>query len=462
MNRLTLLHIILLFLGLLLGGLISCTSEEPGIVPINNEEEVNIPFPFTKGQANTGNPEDSVATARLIVLRNGKVLKNILKDFSEINGESHIVFEKIPMNTGYADFFMITNEASAGWNLSVSTYAEGAVLSASALKSIVKNYNAYPQVRDGLPPIPMVGIHEKMYVHSDSLTYKDWGKPSQEVVNTGEVERMYAKVSIDIDCVFADMPNLGDPVTIDSICIKTLPKKAYLAPISYWESDFFDGTTHPLTSEYYTRTTDRFDGSFSFYIPEYIITDTAQYAYIFVKLKLVNSPDVTRDYRVVIGNGIGTDRNAYLLGNNKTIADLIINRNKHYNFVVHIKGFDGSSGSDLDIIGKIVDWNASSTDPEEPYEYDLSVPNGDFKIGSGAYEGVATITTDHKNGWRATLGGSYGTDCTITEPSNAGTVNQYGTKLKFRIAAGATQPSDGWIINVKAGKINKQIKVTRN
>jgi len=445
---------------ILIGTVLSCTTNELDLkqIPSEKNEDITIDMPLTKGNVNTGDPNDSVAMARLIIIKGGKVQVNEKKEYSEILGSSDIIFRDIEVPVGYADFFMITNEASANWNFDAGQYQKGSYLQSSVLKREILNYTTNPQVGDGLPPIPMVGIHEGLYAHTDSLTYKEWGTVNQAVVNSGDVKRLYAKVSLNVDCIFSQMPNGGEPLTIKKITVKNLPKKSYLSPFRYAENNFFE---HDITlnSQNYTRTGQRFDGNFSFYVPEYLVSDTSKYTHILLQVSLVNDPTIVRNYRIVVGNGIqGTNKNEYLLGLTKTAEDLVIDRNTHYEITAHLKGFDGTSGSDLTIVGKIVDWNTKPTDPEKPQEYSLDITTSNLTVPSGMgtsgtpYEGIIHITTDYTKGWTATQGtGTSG----VTFPGH--TFPEGGKQLKFRIAGG----SSPWTINVTAGKITKRITLTQ-
>ncbi|MDR1937326.1 MAG: hypothetical protein LBQ73_02345, partial [Tannerellaceae bacterium] len=328
MNR-RILYTGLISMSLLLYGIASCTSDEFRLIPSQEEEEEETRPPvtvMTKSDVNLSEPEDSIATVRWIVLSPaGEVLFNEIKNAAEINAlpdanagkagkQVEISFTAL-LTTHYAGFFMIANELST-WNL--GSYTVGSTVSSETLKGKVLTYSNNSLMQVGTL-IPMAGIYEHLYIAADGKTYKVANDPSTKQ-NPGDIERLYARVSLTIDADTANLLN-KDPLDIKSLRVMRMPKQSYLAPLLYTGTDFVDGGYVPIITsgpaKNYTAYNpltkgNSFDGDFSFYIPEYILSDTSKYTYMKAVVELRGGLD-SLEYRIAIGDSVADGNNAWML-----------------------------------------------------------------------------------------------------------------------------------------------------
>lgn len=420
---------------------LSCTSEEQKLIPIPSEtEKITLEIPFTK--ANEAN-EDLIKSGRIIVCKNTGTKDVIVNTNVPIQTTPDIIF-KVEVPVGYMNIYLIGNEDPL-WNLN-------GISNSNDLKSIKQFYTAYPII-DG-NTIPMFEQYENVYVDENGIVTNN-GSTVDLNNPLGTVKRIFSKVSLNLECVYNDLQNGNDPIQLDSVSIKRMPKHSYLVPFQNYTgtqtTDFFSGANANVANDFpYTGpSTNRtgFNGSTYFYIPEHIMGDTTYYTYLSIVVNLVGGATETqREYKLVVGDGIADGKNDYLLGPNKTVPDVIVTRNTHYMFDVKITSYTETSGSDLDIIAKIVDWDATPTDPKKPDEYSLSVSDSEIQIASVPFNGVINVTTDCPDGWSASS----------TSPG-VNITGQGGSKLTFDISSG----SSPWVIFVKAGKVERKITISQ-
>jgi hypothetical protein len=290
----------------------------------------------------------------------------------------------------------------------------------------------------------------------------------------GTVKRIFSKVILDFSARFTELNNGGDPIKIDSIVLRRLPKTSYVAeqttPYSYtWNSaptQFFDGRNAFETSD--TVKDDHVGAHRAFYIPEYIVSDTGSYSYISVNVNLKDVTDAStaREYRIVIGDGIDQTKfpgrtNAYLLGNQKITSDVRISRNTQYKFTCWLVSYDQSSEQALKIYPQVMAWDSIATDPEDVYHYELKVSDSEFdltNVTSASYTGQTTIKTDYGGGWDAVVT-SGNAHCTL-EGDVSG---QPSGSLRFTYTGGAGTEAR---IEISTGpadrRITKYISVFKN
>jgi hypothetical protein len=314
----------------------------------------------------------------------------------------------------------------------------------------------------------MVGIYEHLYAAAGRIYNKD----TDTDVEVGRVERLYAKVTFKITALFSEQNNDGDSIDIKSIRIKNMPAYSYLSPYLYLSTNVLDGAMVAPNANnyknYYPSDPDScFRGVFSFYIPEYQLSDTSKYTYASIEVNLRNDPASQREYRIVVGNGIsrynepGKD-NAWLLNpgsSDRGIADLKINRNTHYYFDASIVDFDLRGEQELELHAVIRDWDDTSLDSIWIQDYTLAVSQDLFTLPeNSSFTGILNVITDHSKGWEAWVTGSGHTR--FPDHSNASSTpsGQVANYLRFAYDGVALSPPD--TIHIKAGKLTKKIIIT--
>jgi hypothetical protein len=425
---------------------------------------------MTKTPVDLTNPEDSVVGVRWIVLSNPgrKVLVNEYIDRDSIedltsNHEATISF-RAKIERHYADFFMIANEFSA-WGL--GSYAVGSIVFPETLKEKILNYSTYLQVNTS-NLIPMAGIYEHLYIAADGKTYKNGDNTTGVLQDPGEIERLYAKVTFKLTALASKQSNDGDSIDIEKIAIKRMPTSSYLAPYLYLGTTTFDGADIPVSpgANYvnsFAVTDSLFRGMFSFYIPEYLVSDTAKYTYASVGVRLRSDADAKREYRIVIGNGITTFKNDSLLkptSPGRSYTTLSINRNTHYYFDASIINFDLRGEQEIEIRPRILDWGVTPVDSAYIRDYYLTVGQDKFVVppSASSFYGVIRVTTDYTDGWSAVVTPS-GAYTTVTAPA---TFPVPTGDLRFTyngtLFVAPSHPAD--TISITAGALTKKIIIT--
>jgi hypothetical protein len=460
------------YICLLILGIVTCTSDEfqketpPLPPPDPSPEQVEI---MTKSVVDLSNPEDSVAQVRWIVLTTGGVvLVNQHIDADSIrkltvDHKATITFKAL-LPGGYADFFMIANELPV-WNL--GNYDKDDVLSSETLKALMTSYTSFLPTNPSLLVnnanlVPMVGIYEHLYAASGRIYNKD----TDTDVDVGKVERLYSKVTFNITALLSKQNNDKDPIDIVNIALKNMPAYSYLAPYLYLGTSVLNGATVLPTSANYKNTYDPgiaaeadscFRGVFSFYIPEYLLTDTSKYTYASVLVKLRNDATAQKEYRIVIGDGIAkynqtTKNNAWLLDHqgDRSVVDLRIGRNIHYHFDAKIINFSLRGEQQVEIRPIIEPWNVTNVDSVFIRDYTLTVSQDMFELKSGSsFTGKVTVTTDHPGGWTSSVKAGTG----------ATTIPNTGIDWLEFLYSGTTLAIPD-TIHVKAGTLTKKILIT--
>jgi hypothetical protein len=416
---------------------VSCLQEEEYAGKSNRPGElVNVQIPFTRGSQAE---EDQIAEARLIACyANGGQQVWVNK----LQSAPNTTF-KLSLPVGTLNLYLIANEQKS-WKLDQLT-------TATQLKEKMLNYAAYPEV-DASHPAPMFGKFEQLYIHSDGTTTATQGGS----LGGENVQRIFSKVSLKLSCRFKDLANGGIPIEVKSVSVKRMPKASYLEQARYtgaYPAGFFDGVQAPATDyapTYEQQQIAGFSGTSTFYVPEYLVNDTALYTYLSIVLNVKGSAHVEKEYRLVIGDGLKNKQhdNAYMLGKNKTVNDLNITRNTHYVFEAKILGFDLTGNKDIALRTEVLTWEAQSSAPEIAPPYNLTISQSEFAIPADAipYEGATTIETDHPEGWSAVSSQAH----IVLE--GAPIRQRPSGQLKFKVS----RKSEG-LIEVKSGPISKRI-----
>jgi hypothetical protein len=430
-------------------GITTCASDEhplPGGGGGGNSvvDTLSVPIqvPFTKAP-NDNLPENRIVSARIIVIKQDRVTNNRILNGIDISESNIQITDLVPV--GYVDFFVIVNELVA-WNL--DDIHIGDIYFSNNLKQKIVTYNAGYPVVDATHPIPMFKMYENLQITENASTLLN-----NAPVALSSVERLYAKVSLELDCTFANLANGGDPIEIKQVSIKSMPKESYLAPTSYTKtgaSDFFDGST--LTASNYTWTATGFESDFLCYIPEYLVSDISRNTYISAIVNLVADANSEREYKIVLGDSI-TKGNAYMLGNTKLYSDVRISRNTHYHFAGNIKSFDIRAEEDIELRPKILAWEETAVDSVIFQKYNLDVSQDLFQLSQVPFDGVINVDTDHPKGWSA-VPVSSGNHTTLIGGPYTG---KSSGVLKFHYDGQAIIGAD--TIKVTAGNVTKKILV---
>jgi hypothetical protein len=420
--------------------------------------ELPINLPVTRA-INDINPENKVEKARLIVIKNSIVANN--KTFKIEDGylshlDSVFVLDTIPV--GKVDMFIIVNE-KAEWGL--DAIAKRSIYFPEDIEKKTLTFSTYPVVSTA-NPIPMYKQYRDLYVTSQPATFTLQNGTPIEMDSLGVVDRLYAKVTLIISAKFSEMVNGGDPILLDSVFIKSIPKHSYLTPshgLLYPASGgYFNGAETPRHINY--ASTDSLRDTLTWYIPEHRLSDPAYMTSIYVKASLAENNEVDEQVAfdpIVLGDGMASHSQAEMRsGGNMPITNWFITRNTHYTVNARIKSFSKTNESEMIIRTNILTWNETPIDEKVIWQYDLDVSQDIFYIPSaGNFEGTVMIETNHPEGWN--VSGSAGLTFSNGSSTYAPDLsNQMGTLLKFRYAG----TGDG-SIDVKAGLLSKHIKIVR-
>jgi hypothetical protein len=487
MNKI-LIHITLIAVALLVAMTPSCSDEmivepvpdKPTQPPIDDpfkDGELPINLPVTRSINEAGVLEDSIKSARLIVIKNSVVANN--KTFTIADGHlSHLdsvyVLDTIPVGT--VDMFIIVNEKPE-WDL--DAIPKKSIYSPGDIERKTLTFSNYPVVdEDNL--IPMYRQYRDLKV-SEAGTFTLANGDSILMSALGEVYRLYAKVTFVLKATFADLANGGDPIKINEVSIKSMPRYSYLTPsvgllFPASAGEYFHGTpTYPVHNvDNYKEETDGLRDSLIWYIPEHRLSDTTYLTYISVKASLKDvditlQPDEQVTFKkIILGDGadiipqdslrVGKDKD----GNNASLDNWFITRNTHYKVNATITSFSKTNESMIDIKMRVVNWTETTIGDKDIWNYDLKVSQDEFYIkGADDYYGVVTVETNHPEGWSAEPSHTShikfeesptGTDYTKNDLSG-----QMGTQLRFKTINGLPDT----YIDVKAGPIVKRINLKR-
>ncbi|MDR1258218.1 MAG: hypothetical protein LBK65_02905 [Tannerellaceae bacterium] len=427
-------------------------SEDPGteIPPVDPFKEGSVPIkvPITRA-VNDNDPENRIESVRLVIIRQNVVTNN--KMLGNLSSITNIQLTDIAP-VGYVDLFVIVNELPV-WNLGGIQIND--ILSPNVLKNKVLSFNSGYPVVNASHPIPMFRMYENLRIMLNGETLLN-----NVPVLLSSVERLYAKVTFELNCTFADLDNGGDPIEIKHVLLKSMPKESYLAPAQYTKSspsDFFDGGVLAMKADSnYTWNSNQFNSDFVCYIPEYLVSDISRYVYVSAVVNLTADETAEKEYKIAIGDGIAKG-NDHMLGSTRLYSDVRISRNTHYHFTGNIRSFDLSANQDIEIHPQIVAWGEAIVD-YDPREYLLQVSQNEFTFPStaGLVQGVIHVVTDHPQGWSAVVAKGVPANSTTLVGSYSGAPSGDLTLT----ASGTITVAD--TIKVTAGKVTKHILVKNN
>jgi hypothetical protein len=493
MNRI-LIYITLIVSALFVATLPSCSNEEsvtpvpkPPTVDPFKDGELPINLPVTRSINEVGAYEDSIKSARLIVIKNSIVTNNktfTIADGHLLHRDSVYVLDTIPVGT--VSMFIIVNEKT-GWGL--ASIAKGSTYFPEDIERKTLDFSAYPVV-DEDNPIPMYRQYKNLHVSNEGVFTPAGGTPIS-MAALGEVERLYAKVTLVLNAIFTNMANGGDPIKIDDVSIKSMPKQSYLTPsvgLLYPASagGYFNGAiTHPDPDDpdpenFYTEDGVGLHDSLTWYIPEHRLSDTTYLTYISVKASLKDAdiashPDEQVEFKkIILGDGASSiPQDSLRIGsyNNAPISldKWFITRNTHYTVNATIKSFSKTNDSEIDVTMKVVGWTSVPMDTTDIWQYELTVSQDEFYYPNATdFKGTVTINTNHPEGWSVTTTPPTGKSLYVDNGNGVDTYTtttlgpQTGTLLRFR-CVGWTNAADVGYIDVKAGRhLVKRIKIARN
>jgi hypothetical protein len=475
MNRKSLIFYLVTAIWLI--GVIGCVSEEvkpvpgtPNTVDPFKEGKIPLDMPVVTRAVNDDNLENRIDNARLIVIKNGVVSNNKMFTISTNANPNDSVHIQDYVPAGTLDIFIVANEKSE-WLLG-SAFPVGSLHFPTEIEQKILNFplGGYASV-SSTNPIPMY----KRFKNILAQPYANFSIAGTPVsLETVAIDRLYAKVTLVIGCTFSQLLNGGDPIQLDSISVKSMPKYSFLGEGLQYQgstsSAYNNGTRiqHSLTS--YEVDATHFKDTVTYYIPEHNVQNPAYSTYLSVKVSLLGNTDVNlqREYKIVIGDGITTASNDSLLTGMLPLWNLFVTRNTHYKFDANIKSFNESSNKDIEIYPVVVSWDDSTTviSPFEPRDYQLFISQSEFHPTTTQYDGVVTIETDYRYGWKAyTEAPTGGATCTLngaTVTSEASAVSLPSGELKFRYIGGSSS-SICIVVTTGSGseKITKKIKISR-
>jgi hypothetical protein len=455
MNKHLLLLLYILLAGFCLVGLLTCSTEESPVTPLVEPEpdgpKIPLNIPVMTRAVNDGNPENKIVNARLIVIKDNKIRNNKVFTISTsvYTDDSVHVTDYIPVGT--IDLFLIANERSE-WDL--TSLAIGSTCFSNNFEQQILSYASQPIVDAVNPPIPMY----KQYRNMDVTLEGQLSIGGTPVSNLGEIERLYAKVTLSIESIFADLANGGDPIQLDSLSVKSMPRYSYIGPSwMYQESSgsaYFDGPRMPRTPAYVADNVHFYD-SIVYYIPEHRVYHRQHLTYLSVKASLVDNTDIDqqREFKIAIGDGVTSCTNDSMLNAGYLpVSNLFVTRNTHYYFKAKLRSFDIKGEQEIEIRPQIVAWDEVVL-PSDIREYLLQVSQDEFVLPKTSHTGlIVRVETDHPNGWSATVVSPVGT--TVLPVSYTG---KPSGDLKFNYTGATITGAD--TIKVTAGNITKHILV---
>jgi hypothetical protein len=419
-----------------------------GKVPLN--------VPILTRAVNDGNPENKIANARLIVIKGTTIANN--KPFtistSVYPDDSVHVSDYVPV--GNINLYLVVNERPE-WGLASLTV--GTTCYTNDFESKILNFptGSYITV-DANNPIPMYRQYKNLYVAQDGQL-SIGGQP----VTLGEVERLYAKVTLVIGAVFANLANGGDPIQLDSLGVKSMAKYSLLSPMLQYPVTTAAGVFSPPPTAHttnYVANATLFKDSVVYYLPEHRMSVADYKTYLSVKVSLLGNTlaDQQREYKLVIGDGIETCSNDSMLSGLLPMQNLFVTRNTHYQYTANIKSFDMRAEEDIEIHPKIVAWETTTITPVDVREYIFRVSQDTFVLptAAAAHVGVIDVVTDHPGGWSAVMAPkATGTLRTSLVATYSGMPSG---PLKFSYNGQAITQGD--TIKVTAGAVTKKIVIT--
>lgn len=421
-------HIVLLFSCLWLCWFLSCTSGEMEVEQ-PKEEMTTLQLSLTRSGENV---ESTIGKVRLVVLnRAGRCLLNTTTPQAD-----GVTFEE-EVPAGYLQVLLFANEPDS-WML--DGWQKGQVVPESDIKGKQLAFTGYPVVSES-SLIPMFGRYE-VIAAANSLT-----EISGTTHPLGTVERLYAKVTLNIKCDYSATSLAGTKVLLEKVSVGHMPGISYLIATPYTGSGFITEGTAIVpddASHDYAPDNSGFEAKgITFYIPEHLLNERSNYTYLTVYAYQADNPSLKREYTLVVGDGMEGKTVEWMKGDAPTLADLYVSRNTHYQFNATITGFNQG----LTVNAKVVTWEGVDIPAEYP-TYFLSVSRSSFNLSAGE-SGSVYVNTDYPGGWTAEI--ESGSEITITNSSESGP-----GYLAFTVDGTITTAN---VIKVTAGNMTKKILI---
>jgi hypothetical protein len=443
-------------------GISSCVAEFPAG---NEEGEVSeakgiLHVPMTRGDDAT--PEESdIATARMIVFKtNGDFVLNTNQPRNPASYLQPTFLDTVP--SGYLNVYLIANER-AEWNLANIT-------SEAQLKNVLYNYPSYytTHLPEADGNVPMFGEHRGLHIlpsgGNEDLTGSVPTDPTSYPIT---IQRIFAKVTLIVNCQFSDQNNGNTALKLDSVQLWHIPAWSSLIAERFTGTftdaiqPFHPNQVSPLgwPSSTYTADANSFRDSISFYLPEYMVNDTSLYSYLSLRVSIKEQSHIAKTYKLILGEGLIYNSTKFMRGDSiitfdngstheRDVLDLSIRRNTHYKITATIKNFSLTGNEDLAIYMKVEDWRGFEQN-DEPVDYTFNVSQSDFSIPVG-HTGLVYIETNYREGWSASVEGSLVLNGGVSLPITG----QDSGPLQFRATAAGTH-----YINIQVGKVTKRIRV---
>ena len=468
---------------LLLSG--SCSREEfiDGRGLKNGRATLSLSFAT---RAPGDDPESVMNSLRIIIfdsnvsgIESGVPLVNVKYDIPA--GATRVdISEVVPV--GYVNIYLIGNESEA-MNLNAVTSSgdfDGIVMDHAGAG---RNYIQYPFL--------MYSAYRAVDIDVDGvLTHPQVIKSGGRA--TFPIERTAAKITVNLDCDFADLG--GRAIALDSARIVSMPKSSWLISREYAEVDGGDyftsddmGTSIDFSQGvYFEQKMENSDvvgfstveGGFKFYIPEHIINDAdrSHYTWLNIVGHPLNSPGTRLTYRIPLGNGLFIDYDsAYLAENYATVPSsaLSITRSTHYILDLAIEGFGENYGIEVNVA--VEPWRGIYIDgtTESAYLNVSSVTASVFWYSVLQRIYFWTNSDDVHIEEQGKVGSSSGPDFTVdsifTDLTGAGATNFHynpstGTgyfDIQIDTSAG-NFPQTRYLIYLTAGKLRREIEIYAN
>ena len=192
-----------------------------------------------------------------------------------------------------------------------------------------------------------------------------------------EVVRVMSKLTVTMDCNFADLFPGSQAITMDSARLVSMPLTPWLTPDKRYtlstSADYFDSEWDDISSHVVDKYTGvnitgfEITNGFVFYMPEHLLepANSARYTYLEIRGHLVARPDALIIYRIPICEGLGLTVGAteytiqYLKEHNDLVPSpyLSIIRNTHYELSLRVKGYgDNPPLQPIEFTMVIKDW----------------------------------------------------------------------------------------------------------
>lgn len=305
------------------------------------------------------------------------------------------------ITSGKRDIYIIVNEPLSGGGAQLDSYKN--IATVGDIRNLSLIYDGAGAATVYSPSeIPMFVRHLDQQILIDSPN-----------VISGTVERVMAKVSMKLNVKNSNFPS-GKHVVVDNITIKNLPES------SSWIGSDYVGALVNSEKQYIQVVTPEvgYDASSNntFYVPEYIMANPDNGAYIEIKGHPNGEPNRVNTWKVKLGDAMD-DTGIY--GDKYNIT-----RNRHYTFTGDIKTYGDMS--DLAVKVTVLPWNTVNMDEEVGrYVAFSKVTNATgVDIADGSYlnemgETIKVSCTTNVGGWYVVMRNAKGDVVYTSTPTEA-------------------------------------------